>query len=279
MDTERQIHDISLRQLEALLEAQTRLRKAAEGMALEARRQMERLAVALCPQQVDEVRRRSPEGLDALSLSQIADMVLGAVHPAHRLPPLDDLRRRCAKAEERAEGLAERLRAAEARAAEAAAEAVLLRQRLHQAEQALAANGDPLLARHGPARGPQVRAAAALLSAAGYSVDTLPGPLTTPDGDAFLPDLMLQGPKGLLPVEVEDLSRPPQERESRWAAICRVSAGHLCLVAPNPRQREALCSEVLFWAGTRPLSLWVTDLQQGQGRSGEAVWLVHRERR
>jgi len=279
MDTDRQIHDISLRQLEALLDAQTRLRKVAEGVALEARRQMERLAVVLCPHEVDEVRRRSPEGLEALSLSQIADMVLTAVQPAHRLAPPDDLRRRCVEAEERAESLAQRLRAAEGRAAEAAAEAALLRQRLHQAEQALAASGDPLLARHGPTRGAQVRAAATLLAAAGYAVDSLPDPLTTADGEAFLPDLVVQGPEGPLPVEVEDLSRPPQERAGRWAAICRASANHLCLVAPNPRQREAVCSEVLFWAGTRPLTLWVTDLQQGQGRSGETVWLVRRERR
>jgi len=121
-----------------------------------------------------------------------------------------------------------------------------------------------------------VRAAASLLAAAGYDVDPLPEPLPIPGGGAFLPDLMARLGGRALPVEVEDLNRPLPEREDRWGACYTLGDGHLCFVAPDPQVLDRLRSEVFFWAGPRPLVLWMTDLERGHGRRGESVWLVRR---
>jgi len=271
--------EVALRQLRTLLEAQTRLRRAAEERAREIRRELERLAEAICPEEVDRFRCRSPEGLASLSPRRIADMVLAAVGPYLRAaaPAGEDLARRCAEAEARVADLEDRLRTAEARAARAEAEAALLRRQLEEAEATLSnLEADPLLARHGPERGGLVRGAADLLAGAGYAVEVLPGPSPLPDGGAFLPDLTLRLEGRLLPVEVEDLSRPMGEREERWEACYALGDGHLCFVAPDPRALDALRSEVFYWAGPRPLRLWMTDLERGRGRQGEEVWLVQR---
>ncbi len=79
MDVERQAYETTIRQLRALVEAQTQLRRAAEGMAREARRELERVAEALCPEEVDRLRQSSPEGLRALPPRQIAEMVISVI--------------------------------------------------------------------------------------------------------------------------------------------------------------------------------------------------------
>jgi hypothetical protein len=278
MEDERGAHAVAQRQLQALLEAQTRLRRVAEAQAREVRRELERLAEAVCPEEVDRLRRRSPEGLSALPPRRIAEMVLAAVGPRRQaaVPMEGGPARRWAEAEARLAGLEARLRAAEERAARAEAEAALLRQRLQGVRAAPAPEAGPLQARHGSGRWEMVRAAADLLAAAGYEVDPMPEPLPIPGGGAFLPDLTVRLKAGVLPVEVEDLSRPRPEREARWEACYALGDGHLCFVAPDPRMLDRLRSEVFFWAGARPLVLWMTDLERGHGRRGESVWMVRR---
>lgn len=275
----RAAQDVALRQLETLLAAQARLRKAAEEQARQTRRELERLAEAVCPEEVDRLRCRSPEGIASLPPSRIADMVLAAVGPRLQatVPGESDLAQRCAEAEARVANLEARLRAAEEQAAQARGEADLLRQRLHALEEIVVClDADPLQTRHGPGRCDLVRAAADLLTAAGYAVDSLPDPLPIPGGRAFLPDLTLRLEGKPLPVEVEDLDRPCLEREARWEACYTLGGGHLCFVAPDSQTLDRLRSEVFYWAGTRSLALWMTDLEQGRGQRGEAVWAVRR---
>ena len=259
--------------MRTLLEAQSRLRRVAEEQAREARRELERLAEAVCPEEVDRIRRRSPEGLSSLSPHQVARMILAALPPsgwAAVLPQRQEPARRSVELEDRIRQLQERLRAAEERAERAEAEVALLRQRLQ-------ATGVPSPAEAGPARRELVQSAADLLAAAGYEVDPSPGPLLLPDGGAFRPDLMLWLGERSLPVEVEELSRPSSEREGRWQACYTLGGGHLLFVAPDPGALDVLRSEVFFWIGPRPFRLWMTDLERGRGRRGEAIWLVRRE--
>jgi hypothetical protein len=78
---------VGARQLRTLLDAQTRLRRAAEEQARGARRQLERVAEGLCPEVVDELRKQDPDGLSAIPLERVAGLVLGAVRK--RLTRLD----------------------------------------------------------------------------------------------------------------------------------------------------------------------------------------------
>lgn len=252
--------EIALRQLRALLEAQTRLRKAAEEQARESRHELERLAETVCPEEVDRLRRRSPEGLSALTPHQVAQMVLTALAPRLGTALSEQPIVGQAEAEARLRQLEIRLQNAEERAARAEAEVDLLRRGLHEVETLAGA-------------------AAALLEAAGYKVERLPDPLLTPSGETFQPDLAIWLEGRRLPVGAEDLHRSLSEREARWEACHAIGEGHLLFVAPDPRMLDVLRSEVFFWVGSRPLRLWMTDLERGWGLQGEAVWLVRREQR
>ncbi len=269
MDPEQQAQELSLRQLQALLEAQARLRKAAEDRAREVQQELEHLAEAVCPEEVDRLRSQSPDGLAALTPRQVAQMVLKALAPRLRAGRQEqEPATRTAELKARLRQLEARLKSAEARAARAEAEAERLRQRLQMTEALLSPH--PLVPR------PPVRAAADLLAAAGYEVVFPSGPLSASGNTAFRPDLILRLEGKELPVEVEDLSRPPAEREARWEACHAIGEGHLLFVAPDARTLDRLRSEVFFWSGDRPLKLWMTDLERGRGQKGEAVWLVRR---
>jgi len=268
-----------VRHLQTLLAAQTQLRQAAEGQARESRHELTRLAEALCPEEVDRLRCGSPQGLDLLSPREIADMVLAGVKgrlqaaaPAGSSAPAQ----RCAEAEARLAELERNRCSVERRAAHAGRAQT---QRCHSCDGAgvaPSAEADSLEARHGETRAGLVRAAADLLAAAGYEVNSLPARLPLSGGEAFAPDLTVELADGLQPVEVEDLSRPVSVRERRWEAGCALARNRLCFVAPTAQALEALRSEVFYWAGTRPLQLWMTDLQRGRGRLGEGLWLVQR---
>lgn len=82
-----ELEQVALRQLEALLEAQTRVRRAAEGRLRECRRQLERVAEALCAEAVDALRRQGPQGLAALDEAQVGDLVIAETR--RRLNRLD----------------------------------------------------------------------------------------------------------------------------------------------------------------------------------------------
>lgn len=288
MAADRQAQEVVLRQLQTLLEAQTRLRQAAEEQARQTRQQLERIAEAVCPEEVDRIRCRSPEGLAALSAGSIADLVLARIGPRLLTAPSTgspgESPSGCESAEPHAACLEARLLAAEERLAQAEARVALLLERLPALEGAATSpEPDPRRMHYLPQRG-LVQEAARLLAAAGYTVDLEPGPLPVPDDGVLLPDLTLQleGGDGVVrpvPVEVEDLSRPVAEREARWEAAYRLGGGCLYFVAPDSRTLDRLRSEVFYWVGSRPLGLWMTDLERGRGRSGETVWLVRRERR
>jgi len=276
----RQAHDISLRQLRTLLDAQTQLRRVAEEQAREARRQLEHLAEVVCPEEVDRIRRASPQGLSGLPHRRITDLVLAAVKP-HLCGPAVVKRVPAqwqAEMEDQLAGLRRQLQEAEDRAAQAEAEVALLGQRLQVAGgDSTPSTGDSLCSRHGPQREALVRNAATLLQSAGYAVDPLPSPRPLPDGGAFLPDLTMDLEDKTLPVEVEDLARPLAERETRWEACHVITGGHLCFVVPGAKILDRLRSEVFYWAGVRPLRLWMTDLERAASQGRHTLWLVKRE--
>ncbi len=296
MDAERQVCEATIRQLRSLLEAQERLRRAAEAMAREARQELERVAEALCPEEVDRLRVRSPQGLGSLSPRQIADMVVrrAALRPA--VPALGRMEARIADLEAR-------LRAALDRATRAEAEVAALREKIPlggghtpplreipqargEGREGFAEPSSPPSPRGEAPRDSEgcvderrqalVQQAADLLVAAGYLVDRVPAPISLPDGTAFQPDLVIHERNRLLPVEVEDLARSLEEREARWEACYRLTGGDLRFVAPDPETLDRVRSEVFFWLGLRPFSLRMTDLSYGKGRRGEAVWRIRR---
>jgi hypothetical protein len=71
---------MSFRQLESLLDAQSAMREVAEEMAREARDEIERFAMHVCPGKVDEYVIRSPEGLDVLSIRELVQLAIDAVN-------------------------------------------------------------------------------------------------------------------------------------------------------------------------------------------------------
>ncbi|MDR7574239.1 MAG: hypothetical protein QN194_15105 [Armatimonadota bacterium] len=108
--------EVMERQLRALLDAQTALRKRAEEIARQARAALERVAEALCPEAVDRIRQGSPSGLASMTPDQIADMVIREV--GARIRRLELLGASSADLErtlEEARSQVERLRAENAR--------------------------------------------------------------------------------------------------------------------------------------------------------------------
>lgn len=67
---------IRVRNLECLLEAQTKIRKAAERRARQAREELMRVAEAVSAGAMDEIQLESWEGVGALSLREIADLMI-----------------------------------------------------------------------------------------------------------------------------------------------------------------------------------------------------------
>ena len=76
IDTIKQAYEVSLRQMQTLLAAQSRLRAVAEEIADQARRELERAAEALCPEWVDEASKASPLGLANVSPSDLASAII-----------------------------------------------------------------------------------------------------------------------------------------------------------------------------------------------------------
>ena len=70
--------EVALRQAQAMTEAQARLRRLAEEEARQTRAVLEEVARAICPDQVDTLLKRSPDGLSALKVQQIGSMVIAS---------------------------------------------------------------------------------------------------------------------------------------------------------------------------------------------------------
>ena len=71
--------EVAIRQMRSLLTAQMKLREAAEEMARQARGELERVAEALCPAEVNEIRYRGPAGLREVGIGELADLVITTV--------------------------------------------------------------------------------------------------------------------------------------------------------------------------------------------------------
>ncbi|HEY76389.1 MAG TPA: hypothetical protein G4O00_09440, partial [Thermoflexia bacterium] len=203
-------------------------------------------------EEVDRLRVRSPQGLAALSPRQIADLVIRKA--AHRSTSSAPVPIRM----------------------EARPRAALDRTACDEAEVGVLKGQSPVAACQEDPRQELIQRAADLLVAAGYAVERIPAPIPLPDGTPFQPDLTIREEDRLLPVEVEDLSRPPEEREARWEACYRLAGGDLRFIAPDPGTLDRVRSEVFYWLGPRPFSLRMTDLSYGRGRYGEAIWRIQR---
>jgi len=76
LETMQEAYEASVRQMRTLLDAQARLREVAEQTAAQTRAELERLAEALCPQWVDELRKGHPLGLSQVKPIDLADVVI-----------------------------------------------------------------------------------------------------------------------------------------------------------------------------------------------------------
>lgn len=84
---ERMIEQLSYQELGDMLDSQIELRKVAEKMAREARDELERVAIALVPAQVDDYRYASPEGIGVLDIAEIAELLVSGVQEKLRAVP------------------------------------------------------------------------------------------------------------------------------------------------------------------------------------------------
>lgn len=389
LDPLHQAYYAGLRQLQTLLDAQSRLRAAAESALQETRKEMERLAEALCPAVVDEVRKQSPLGLSELSAHALADVILQDVQrrlsrleiaeaasrsasqalaearslreenaclrdelaaarrdqedanrrifvlqqalekdsPRPQIPPwaMDwqsspsfdhDLALLSALAET---GLARRADVMELLAAQLGPEItngglsrllqrcasrlelielievrdkrsnrathlVRLTERGQEACRLFLGRGPAesqitaLLARHGTLERALLNLEAGdLLRAAGYNIDLLPSPIETADGQSFTPDLAASLSSQTAFIKVECESRKELHEQDRvWRPYYDVTGGRFYIVAPDRATLDLLKSEVLFWLGQRPLTLWMTNLNEAGGRCGEEIWIFKR---
>jgi hypothetical protein len=73
------IEQLSYEELADILDSQIELRKVAEKMAREARDELERVAIALVPAQVDDYRYASLEGIGVLDIAEIAELLVSGV--------------------------------------------------------------------------------------------------------------------------------------------------------------------------------------------------------
>ena len=76
---DQQADDLTFRQLETLLHARGKLLAAAEQIARDAYAEMKRVAETLCPERVDDLRCESADGIDALDVHDLAELVIVAV--------------------------------------------------------------------------------------------------------------------------------------------------------------------------------------------------------
>ena len=123
--------------------------------------------------------------------------------------------------------------------------------------------------------------AADLLEEAGYTVDRCPPEISLSEGGKFVPDLGVTSSAGeVLWIEVErDTRKSPQARKTKWANYYEATGGHFVIVTADCSAMDKISSEIAFWAGTRPLRVWMTNVTEAKagdrGRDG-SIWLYQR---
>ena len=109
--------------------------------------------------------------------------------------------------------------------------------------------------------------AADLLREAGYKVDVFPGQIELPGGRLFAPDLAASRGGRTIFVEVERATRKaPDERGRKWDNYYDATGGQFYVVVADRSALDVIKSEILFWAGRRPLVLWMTSVSEARGR-------------
>jgi hypothetical protein len=121
--------------------------------------------------------------------------------------------------------------------------------------------------------------AADLLEQADFSVDRLPVRMTLSENRQFVPDLGATSPAGeVLWVEVERDTHK-RDRSKKWANYYEASGGHFVIVTADRQAMQRIQSEIAFWAGERPLRLWmtnVTEVRAGERGKDGGIWLYRR---
>lgn len=117
---------------------------------------------------------------------------------------------------------------------------------------------------------------AEMLWAAGYEVELFPPSVVTGEGE-FWPDLAARLEGAALYVEVERATfKNSQDRRRKWDLYHAVSGGHFAVAVASESEMIEIQREIVEWAGERPLTLWLTNLEQAGGQQGERIWLVKR---
>jgi hypothetical protein len=121
--------------------------------------------------------------------------------------------------------------------------------------------------------------AADLLEETDFTVDRFPAEMQLSEGRKFLPDLGAVSPSGeVLWVEVERDTHK-RDRSKKWANYYEASGGHFVVVTADRQAMQRIRSEITFWAGERPLRLWmtnVTEVRAGERGQDGSVWLYRR---
>jgi hypothetical protein len=115
---------------------------------------------------------------------------------------------------------------------------------------------------------------AELLWRAGYEVKLFPDNVPLESGEVYQPDLLIaeQGSGEALYVECERATyKNPEERSQKWRLYYTATDGRFCVITPSEEATEAIKGEILDWAGDRPLTLWMGDMERSRA---ENVWLV-----
>jgi hypothetical protein len=89
----------------------------------------------------------------------------------------------------------------------------------------------------------------------------------------YHPDLLIAEQDGeVLYVECERATyKNPGEWSQKWKLYYAATDGHFCVITPSEEATVAIEEEILDWAGDRPLTLWMGDMERSRV---ETVWLV-----
>jgi len=87
LESLRQEYKISIRQLRSMLDARVSVQRAAEQNAALVEGELKRIAEALCPGMIDDIRKADPAGLDIVDTVELVTAIIRDV--SHRLSQLD----------------------------------------------------------------------------------------------------------------------------------------------------------------------------------------------